>query len=254
MLRDRHLLDNTIVIVTADNGMPFPHAKANCYDAGVHVPLAICWGDRIRKGQAEDTTVSLVDLFPTIADLAKLGIDSLHLSGGSMASLMGLGKKPYVREAAFSGRERHSSARPDNQGYPIRSIRKGDYLLIHNFHPHLWPAGNPLLLNDTNLQHGYRDIDDGPTKTYMIAHHFEKSCAPFYKAAVDKRPEYELYDLKTDAACFRNLSGDPQYAQIMQRLQEELLQQLRKVKDPRLGDNSDIWESYPRLAGPTNKF
>lgn len=33
--------ENTIVVVTSDNGMPFPRAKANLYEYGTHVPLAI---------------------------------------------------------------------------------------------------------------------------------------------------------------------------------------------------------------------
>jgi len=39
-------LDNTIVVVTSDNGMPFPRAKANLYDWGVRMPLAIRWPGR----------------------------------------------------------------------------------------------------------------------------------------------------------------------------------------------------------------
>jgi hypothetical protein len=39
-------LDNTILIVTSDNGMPFPRAKANVYDGGARVPLAIRWPGR----------------------------------------------------------------------------------------------------------------------------------------------------------------------------------------------------------------
>ena len=35
-------LDNTIIIITADNGMAFPYAKANLQEYGIHVPLAIC--------------------------------------------------------------------------------------------------------------------------------------------------------------------------------------------------------------------
>ena len=42
-------LDNTIVVVTSDHGMPFPRAKASLYDAGTHVPLAIRWPEGIRK-------------------------------------------------------------------------------------------------------------------------------------------------------------------------------------------------------------
>ena len=36
-------LDNTLVIVTSDNGMAFPRAKANAYEYGIHVPLAMQW-------------------------------------------------------------------------------------------------------------------------------------------------------------------------------------------------------------------
>ena len=34
-------LENTIVIVTSDNGMAFPRAKANGYEYGIHVPFAV---------------------------------------------------------------------------------------------------------------------------------------------------------------------------------------------------------------------
>src|SRR5436190_6827462 len=43
VLEDRGELDNTMVIVTSDNGMPFPRAKANLYNLGTHMPLAIRW-------------------------------------------------------------------------------------------------------------------------------------------------------------------------------------------------------------------
>ena len=37
-------LDNTIIIITGDNGAPFPRCKANVYDGGSRQPLAIRWG------------------------------------------------------------------------------------------------------------------------------------------------------------------------------------------------------------------
>ena len=39
-LDDAGLAENTLVIVTSDNGMPFPRCKANLYDQGTHMPLA----------------------------------------------------------------------------------------------------------------------------------------------------------------------------------------------------------------------
>src|SRR5690606_24047948 len=55
-------LDNTLVIVTSDNGMAFPRAKANCYEDGIHMPLAIRWGDRARAGRTVDDLIGFVDL------------------------------------------------------------------------------------------------------------------------------------------------------------------------------------------------
>ena len=44
-----HLLEaadrskNTIIVITSDNGMPFPRGKANLYDSGTRTPLAFRW-------------------------------------------------------------------------------------------------------------------------------------------------------------------------------------------------------------------
>ncbi len=46
-------LENTIVIVTSDNGMPFPRAKANVYDGGARVPLVIRWPGVSRAGTVD---------------------------------------------------------------------------------------------------------------------------------------------------------------------------------------------------------
>ena len=74
-LKEKGLFDNTLIIVTADNGMAFPNAKATCYDAGVHVPLAICWGDKIKRKNTSEI-VSSVDFAPTMLDAAGINRSS----------------------------------------------------------------------------------------------------------------------------------------------------------------------------------
>jgi len=59
-LEDAGELDNTIIIVTADNGMPFPRAKTTSYDFGTHMPLAICWGNKVKAGAKIDDFISLL--------------------------------------------------------------------------------------------------------------------------------------------------------------------------------------------------
>ena len=67
-LKENDAFDDTLIIMTSDNGMPFPNAKAPCYDAGIHVPLAICWGDRVKRKNT-DVIISSIDFAPTIYKL-----------------------------------------------------------------------------------------------------------------------------------------------------------------------------------------
>ena len=51
ILEERGELENTFVLVTSDQGMPFPRAKGQIYDDGFHLPLAVRWGKGIGGGK-----------------------------------------------------------------------------------------------------------------------------------------------------------------------------------------------------------
>jgi uncharacterized sulfatase len=247
-------LDNTIIIVTSDNGMSFPHAKANCYDDGIHVPLAICWGNNIKGNQVIDALVSAIHIAPTIFDLTDVKI-AHPLSGTSLRPLMQGKKKDYKIEAVFAGRERHSYSRYDNLGYPVRAIRWGDFLLVHNFKPYLYPAGDPKTINEQGaLENAYYDIDDCPSKTFIIENSENQDIKPYFDAAVAKRPEFELFDLKKDRHCMNNVAANKKYEQILAKMEKMLHEKLVETNDSRIGSNPDIWESYPRLEGKMRNF
>ena len=63
-LEKRDLLDNTLVIVTADNGMPFPHVKGQAYEYSNHLPLAMMWKEGIRTRAAGWTISSASSISP----------------------------------------------------------------------------------------------------------------------------------------------------------------------------------------------
>lgn len=64
-LEAKGMLENTIVVVTADNGMPFPMAKGQTYEYSNHLPLAIRWPQGIaRAGRQVSDYVSFIDLPP----------------------------------------------------------------------------------------------------------------------------------------------------------------------------------------------
>ena len=47
LLQEEGRLQNTLVVVTSDHGMPFPRAKASLYDYGSRAPLALRWPGKI---------------------------------------------------------------------------------------------------------------------------------------------------------------------------------------------------------------
>src|SRR5262249_1017937 len=136
-------LDNTLIIVTGDNGLPFPRAKANVYDAGTRVPLAIRFPGTPPPGSVVDAFVSLTDPGPTILEAAGLTVPTT-MTGRSLMPLL-RGESQAGRDRVFVERERHAHVRQGNLSYPVRAIRTAEHLYIRNFRPDRWPAGDPQL-------------------------------------------------------------------------------------------------------------
>ena len=155
-------LENTIVIVTSDNGMPFPRAKANVYDGGARVPLVIRWPGVSRAGTVIESFVSLTDLAPTILEGAGITAPAA-MTGRSLLPL--LRGESQARDRVFIERERHANVRKGDLSYPVRAIRTKEYLYIRNFRPDRWPAGDP----EQYVAVGpFGDIDGGPSKSVVL--------------------------------------------------------------------------------------
>lgn len=256
MLEESGELDNTLVIVTSDNGMAFPRAKANVFEYGIHVPLAISWPEAIKGSRKLDDLVSLVDLAPTI--LEATGIrhpNNDDLSGKSLFNIFqseGSGIADSTRTAVYSARERHSSSRFNSLSYPQRAIRTHDYLYIVNFKPERWPAGAPQkFTNDGSLDpmhNGYHDIDAAPSLTYLINNREDPTVSRYFHLSVNLRPGEELYDISRDPYCLNNLAFAPGYQDIKKELNTKLIDYLTTTKDPRVLGNGDVFETYPRVS------
>ncbi len=274
-LEDIGELENTIVIVTADNGMPFPRAKANGYDYGIHVPMAIRFPKEFPGGRIVDDPLSFADLAPTILEITKTSAQGMFpISGKSVIPILESTKQGVVdptKKYVFSGRERHSSSRYENWGYPQRMIRSKDFLYIWNIKPERWPAGAPqrikpgttdeLLpiygIDENGIHHSewaFTDIDAAPSKSYIIEHYNDKSIKPYFDWAVAKRPEVEFFDIKADPYCLNNIAGDEHYANVEKEMKKALMDELKKSKDPRVvGPDKDVFDSYIRYS-PIREF
>ena len=234
-------LENTLVIVTSDHGMPFPRVKGQIYEDGFHLPLAMRWGRGIKAGRVVEDFINVRDFAPTFMELAGL-MPHAQMTGRSLVNLLRSEESGFVedRKVMLAGKERHDLGRPNDWGYPVRSIRTPEYFYSHNYHPERWPACNP--------ETGFGNCDDGPTKAWIVEHK-----GPFFDLSFAYRPEEELYDIRNDPECLRNLIKDPRHAQTAKELRARLDQMLVEEQDPRALGNGAIFDTYKYLGNRAKK-
>ncbi len=236
VLEKRGELDNTLIVVTADNGMPFPRAKGNLYDYGVRMPLAIRWGNRVPGGRVVRDFVSFTDFAPTFLEAAGLPIPK-DMTGRSLIPVLVSSKSGQVdagRDCAVFGIERHfPGSRPEGAGYPSRAIRTKDYLYIRNLTPDRNPVGDHpgLVWPDNDPTRGFGDTDGGPSKTYLFENREKEK--RLFDLAFGKRPAEELYDVVRDPYNLKNLAAEPSYAEAKRQLVKRLDEYLVRTLDPR---------------------
>ncbi|WP_113959086.1 sulfatase [Roseimicrobium gellanilyticum] len=120
------LRENTLVVFWGDHGYHLGEnglfTKMTNFELGTHVPLIVRAPASAQKaaGQRSSALVELVDLYPTLAELAGLKLPS-HLEGTSFAPLLKDPAKPW-KKAAFS-----QYLRPGKEGIMGRSVRTRDW-------------------------------------------------------------------------------------------------------------------------------
>jgi arylsulfatase A-like enzyme len=242
LLEQAGKLQDTIVVMTGDNGWPFPRCKANLYDGGTRQPLAVRWPANLKPGQVRDDFINLMDLAPTFLEAAGLKTRK-EMTGRSFLGLLTGQEKTGSRNVVFLERERHANVRAENAGYPVRAIRTRDFLYLRNFRPDRWPAGDPQAYQDPKRPFG--DCDDGPTKRWILDHRDGK----FFDLCFGKRPSEELYDLKKDPGQIINVAAQAEYSGARKQLRANLDRWMKEMADPRLLSDDDHWDSYPYFGG-----
>ena len=254
-LEEKGELDNTLVVISGDNGLPFPRCKSNLYDLGTNVPLAVRWPAAVKGGRLVSDFVSLADLAPTFLEAAGLK-SSPGMTARSFLDVLASGRSGQVdrrRDKVFTGKERHAYVRQGGLGYPMRAVRTDDFLYIRNFKPDRWPAGDPDTAEYRDPPGSYGDIDGSPTKKYMMDKRNEAEVSLLFRLAFEKRPAEELYDLKKDSAQLINVADRGEYAKAKARLAAMLTTELKKTNDPRILGQGDVFEQYPYYGGRIRK-
>ena len=253
LLQQMGQIENTIVVVTSDHGMPFPRAKASLYDHGSRVPLAISWPGMIAGGRVVDDFVSLSDLAPTFLEAAGLAPHA-DMNARSLLPVLASGNSGQVdpsRDAAFVAMERHDGCRRGGKGYPCRAVRTRDYLYIRNFEPTRWPSGSPNAA-DCARAIPYGEIDSSPTKTFMMENRDDPAVDRLAELAFGTRAGHELYDLRADPGQLRNIAADPAAEGPLEALSARLMKRLADTGDPRALGEPAPWDFYPYYGRRVN--
>ncbi len=241
-LRTRNLLENTIVVVTSDHGMPFPRVKGNQYENANHIPMALLWKGK-SKSKVVNDYISFIDLAPTFLDAA--GIDwiasGMHpATGKSLMNIIVSEKSGQIepeRNYVLGGKERHDTGRPNDAGYPIRGMYKDSMLYIKNYETDRWPSGNP--------ETGYLNTDASPTKSEILRLRRTDENKTYWKLNFGKRVTEELYNITHDPFCILNLEKDAKYAILKNELRIEMESKLLEQDDLRMKGYGHLYEQHP---------
>lgn len=195
-IRTSFLAEDTIVLFTADHGLPVPRAKMTLYDPGIEVPLIMA-GPGVPGGVTYSEMISNVDVLPTLLDLLRVPHPP-NLHGRSFAGLI-RGEAYRPNETIFAEKTYHIYYDP------MRAIRTNRWKLIANFECAPW--------QECALDYFNND------KTYV-----EVAKALDIPSGRQCHPPFELYDLQNDPHEQQDLTHDP----IHQETRDELIRSLRK--------------------------
>ncbi len=239
-LQEEGMLDNTIVVMTSDNGMPFPRAKANLYDYGTHMPLAMYWKGHIEGGRRISEFVNFIDFAPTF--LEAVGMESEpSFSGKSIMELFSNAEGNQLKwDKVFLERERHANVRNGNLSYPARAIRTKDFLYIKNFEPGRWPAGDPSVHQSVGQ---YGDVDNSISKFLIMAMEGKPTDKDYFQLTFGKRPSEELYILANDRYNIKNEAENPKYVATLKAFRKELQNWMEATIDLRAKEpHTNYWD------------
>jgi len=154
------ILDNTIIVITADHGEELldhghvGHAStavsSRHFDEHLHIPLVFLAPDVIQKGRVIDTMVQQVDILPTVFDMMGWDIPETVQGRSLLPAIQGQSMEdmPVYAESVDGGYQ----SKPNQRSTFIRSVRTRDWKLI----AHASPRGEDFALYNIKDDPGER--------------------------------------------------------------------------------------------------
>ncbi|KAH3864421.1 N-sulphoglucosamine sulphohydrolase-like [Dreissena polymorpha] len=218
--------DDTLVLFSSDNGIPFINGRTNLYDSGMAEPFLLYSPFHIkRQGQVSDALVSHVDITPTVLDWFNISYPTYTVNnkpvqptGKSLLPVLDIEPKTGF-DTVYASHNLHEVT----MYYPMRVIRNRQYKLIHNLNFKM-PYG---IDQDFFISDSFQDILNR-TRAGEPTHWFKTLSEYYYRAS------WELFDILNDPMERKNLVNHPddKYQDIFQELKGQLLLWQNLTSDP----------------------
>ena len=229
--------NNTLIIYSSDNGIPFPNGKTNLYDPGMGEPMLVSNPlAKQRWGQKSQAMAGLTDVVPTVLDWMNLTYPDYSLNGHHV-TLQGKSLLPVTEKEPTTGWDTVFSSHDFHEitmNYPMRVVRNKQYKLIKNLNYKMpYPIATDIYSSSTFLDLLKHTKAGQPTKWF-------KTLTEYYY-----RDQWELYDIQNDPKELKNLAYDPSYLEVLTDMQNQLKNWRSVTADP--------WICYPQgvLEGST---
>ena len=241
-LQEYGFSDDTLILYSSDNGIPFPSGRTNLYDPGMAEPMIVSSPlARNRWGEISDAMPSLTDIVPTVLDWFGLSYPNYTLFGPGPVKLQGKSLLPILKEEPQAGWDKVFSSHNLHEVtmyYPMRAIRTATCKLIHNLNFKM-----PFTID--------QDFYVSPTFQDILKRTMAGNATYWYKSLQDYyyRAEWELYDLNSDPMELNNLATDAAYSHVFDEMKQSLLQWQNATQDPWICSPSAVLEdsgSYPK--------
>lgn len=218
-LRDKNLLQNTLIVFAGDNGAPYFRGKYSPYAFGGHCPLVIS-GPGVQQNRSTANVVSFADILPTVLELLRLPVPA-SVQGKSLKKLLAgdTAFAPHqfvVSETAF--------ARPGETGYQARTVVTRQFLYVRTNGKKRMQCSPADLYNKATWNNSTYEA------TLAAREAFPHSYA-LLQTLEGTPPDEELFDLQTDYWCTRNLSKEPAYQNELKQMRKRLWQWVSQTGD-----------------------
>lgn len=211
-LKKQGIEKNTLLLVMADNGRPFPRCKSRVYDSGMKTPFVIKWPAGVPKpGGVSKSMISVIDVAPTLLEVAGLKAPD-EFQGKSFAKLF---KNPTqeFRQYIFAEHNWH-----DYEAHE-RMVRSKNLMYVLNSRPNLSNHGPA----DSNSSPAFEDLKSLRDQGKLSPAQAEIFMLP--------RPYEELYDCVKDPQQLVNVASLPEYQKALTELRSVLTNWRTETKD-----------------------